>query len=308
MSNDRDDAQGRQETTPFGQQPGGWQAPPEGGTSGTGASAAGSSPAVPAPGPEQPSPYGEPSYGQQPQYGQQPPYGQYGQAPYGQYGQAPYGQQYGQEQYGQQQHGQPAPYGQQPYGGQAGYGQVAYGQSPYGGSPYGDAQPARPGSVITAAVLGLVHAAMGLLVTVAFLAGGAVIDDLVDALEDSDPSIDTGTTASGIGDVRAVLVLLALLALAWTVVMVWGSILALRGRSRVLLLVGSSISVAATGLFFLFGTIGTLVDSGSSSDAGGIVFLLVLFLASLAMLVLLCLRSSAQHFAAHRQRRALAAR
>ena len=104
------------------------------------------------------------------------------------------------------------------------------------------------------------------------------------------------------------LVGLALLALAWTVLMVWGSVLALRGRSRVLLLVGSSIAVAVSGLFFLFGLIGAVAEPGQSGQAGGIVFLLVLFLAALAMLVLLCLRSSAQYFAAHRQRRALTPR
>src|SRR4051794_30120667 len=73
-----------------------------------------------------------------------------GQPEYGQYRPAPqYGPQYGQPQYGQ------SPYGPQ-YGPQ--YGQPAYGQHqptvPYGPAPY--EQPARPGTVITAAVLGLV--------------------------------------------------------------------------------------------------------------------------------------------------------
>jgi hypothetical protein len=325
MSNDRDDAQGRHETTPSGQpageHPDRWQSPTEG-TSGTGATAADRAPTGPPPAPGgQDQQYGATAPYDQPPYGQpygQAPYGQapYGQAPYGQapqdqarYGQAPYDpSQYGQAPYDPSQYGQapydPAQYGQNPYAA-ASYASAPYGGSPYGQSPYGGEQPARPGTVITSAVLGLVHAAFGLLVTALFLAGGAIIDDLVDALEDSDPDFDTGTTSSGIEDARAVLVVLALLALAWTVVMIWGSVLALRGRSRVLLLVGSSIAVGFTGLLFLGGLVSATSDPGEDGQAGGIVFLLVLFLAALAMLVLLCLRSAAQFFAAHRQRREL---
>jgi hypothetical protein len=169
-------------------------------------------------------------------------------------------------------------------------------------------QPARPGTVITAAVLGLVHAALGLLVTVAFVAGGTLIGDFVDALAASDPTIDATAVTSQVDSVRAVLVAGAVLALAWTVVMAWGSVLALRGRSRVLLLVGASIAVAATGLVFLVGLIGLASDPGAGGQAGGILFLLVFFLLALATLVLLCLRSAGQFFAAHRQRRASAVR
>jgi hypothetical protein len=250
MSNDRDDAQGRQDTSPFdqqlGAQPDRWQAPPS------------------AP-PSAPPQYGQPQYGQ-PQYG--PPQ---------------YGQQWSPQPYGQAQ-----PYAQSPYG-----------QQQYGPAPYGAAQPARPGAVITAAVLGLVLGALGLLVTVGLLVGGALIDDLADAFQD--PSLDTGVA----NDVRAVLVLLAVLALAWTVVMVWGAVLALRGRSRVLLLVGAAISVAATGLFFLGSLVSATQPPSEDGAAGGVLFTLVLFLAALATLVLLCLRSAAQFFAASRQRRAL---
>jgi hypothetical protein len=247
MSNDRDDAEGRQETTPFGQ----------------------------------PAPSGQPGqFGQPAQYGQPAPHGQ---------------------QWGQQSYGQPQQYGQPPYG-QSPYGQPQYGQSPYGPyGQYGQPQPARPGTVITAAVLGLVLGALGLLVTVGLLVGGALIDDLADAFETSDPSLDTGVADS----VRAVLVLLALLALAWTVVMVWGSVLALRGRSRVLLIVGAAISVAATGLVFLGTLVSAVRPPSEDGETGGVLVLLVLFLAALATLVLPCLRSAAQFFAAHRQRRAL---
>jgi hypothetical protein len=170
------------------------------------------------------------------------------------------------------------------------------------------ALPARPGTVITAAVLGLVHGALGLLVTVGLLAGGAFFDDLVDSLAQADPTIDPGAASSEVDSVRAVLVLLAVLALAWTVVMVWGSVLALRGRSRVLLVVGSSVAVAASGLFFLGGLVSAVSTPDAQGAAGGVLFLLVLFLAALAMLVLVCLRSAGRFFAAHRQRRALGLR
>ena len=57
----------------------------------------------------------------------------------------------------------------------------------------------------------------------------------------------------------------ASLALVWTVVMIWGSIWALTGRSRVLLLVGGSIALA----FTLIGFLGNLTDGGNSG-AGGV--------------------------------------
>ena len=293
MSNDRDDAQGTSGTTPFGQQPG-----------------------------EQPDPERSPGDGRGPYVGQQGA-GQYGAGQYGagQYGGDQYGggregqpQQYGSppaqygQQYGQQPYGQPQQYGQPPYGqpqyGQPPYGQPQYGQPGYGESPYGTEQPARPGTVITAAVLGLVYAALGLLVTVGLFAGGAVIDDLIDAIEESDPSVDTGQAASTIDDIRAVLVVIGVLALAWTVLMAWGAVLALRGRTRVPLIVGSSIAVAATGPVFLAGLAG---QSSAEGDLGGVLVLFLLLAGSIAMLVLLCLRSAGQFFAAHRHRRSLTA-
>ncbi|MGY5885735.1 hypothetical protein [Modestobacter lacusdianchii] len=370
MDNDRDDAQGRQETTPFGRPPGRPAAERPGQPDpapSTGSTAQGQQPGADRPSwsgrqdqsgptayrqsPYEQSPYEQPRY-EQPRYGRSEPgpshqgqyeQGQYGQPRYGQgqYEQGQYGQpRYGQEQYGQGQYGQPrygqdqyqqGQYGQDQYGqgqykqyaqgqyaqgqyGQGQYGRGEYAQGQYVPSPYeqqpgqfsGQERPARPGTVITAAVLALVHAALGLLVTVGLFAGGALIDDLADVLE-SDPSLDTGTTA-GVDDVRAVLVGIALLALAWTVVMVWGAVLALRGRSRVLLLVGSSIAVACTGLVLLFGLIGIALEPQPSGDLGSVVLLVALFAAALAMLVLLCLRSSGQFFAAHRRRRELTRR
>jgi hypothetical protein len=284
MSSDRNDAQGREETTPAGQPTGEHPGPQQGWPGGSG-------PGQP---PSGPGPYGPPAYGQTP-YG--PP--TYGQAPYGPptYGQAPYGP----PAYGQ------APYGQAPYG-QTPYGQAPYGQLPSAPSPYGQEQPARPGTVITAAVLGLVHGALGLLATVAFLAGGALIDDLLDAVATTDPGIDSQVTASDVSGARAALAAFAVLALAWTVVMVWGSILALRGRSRVLLLVGASIAVATSGLSFLVGLASAASGPDQPGETGLVLLLLALFLAALAMLVLLCMRSAGQFFTAHRQRRAFTAR
>lgn len=225
--------------------------------------------------------YGQPQYGQgeygQPQYGQ----GQYGQP---QYGQQPYGQQYGQP--GQD----PAAYGQQQY--PAAYGQQAYGQQ-YGQPPaygqYGSAQPAKPGSVVTAAVLGFVFGALGVIGTLLLLFAGALFGGL-----DTD---ETGGFGDLAGAAAGIVLVFAFLALAWTVVTIWGSVWALTGRSRVMLLVGGSIAVA----FTLLGFLGSLGDS--SSGGGNIVFNLLFLLGAVAIVVLLSLKPSADFFAAHRARR-----
>ncbi|WP_324273971.1 hypothetical protein [Blastococcus brunescens] len=162
-----------------------------------------------APGYGQPQ-YGQPQYGQ-PQYGQQ--YGQPAQPSYGQPGTEQSG--YGQQQY-------PAGYGQQPAYGQQ-YGQPpAYGQ-------YGSGQPAKPGSVVTAAVLGFVFGALGVIFTLlTFVAGSATASIFGDLAEDDD--VTTG--------LFAIFALVGVLMAAWTVVVIWGSVWALTGRSRVLLIVG----------------------------------------------------------------------
>ena len=195
--------------------------------------------------------------------------------------------------YGQPVHGQPA-YGHPGWGGQP-YGQPGYGPGGYGPPPYPGTPPARPGTVITAAVLGLVLGSLGLLATVGLLAGGALVDDLATAAGSTDPDEVDG--------VQAGLLVVAVLALAWTVVMVWGAVLALRGRSRVLLIVGASISVPITGLVLLGGLVAALDQP--TGAAGTLLVLLALFLVAVATLVLLCLRSAGHFFAAHRQHRAL---
>src|SRR5687768_9599741 len=112
------------------------------------------------PGRSESSPYGQGTGGNAP--GQSPQYGE------PQYGQPQYGQpQYGEQQSGQQQpYASPAPYGDQ-YGQQPAYGQQPgypqqYGQA-YG--QYGTTATAtKPPHVITAAVLGFVFGAFGVLV------------------------------------------------------------------------------------------------------------------------------------------------
>jgi hypothetical protein len=225
---------------------------------------------------------GQPGYGQ-PQYGQQPPYGQpeYGQQPA--YPQQPAS---GESQYGQQPYGTPAPYGAQ-YGQQPAYPQQP-GYGPYGGS----ATPARPGHVVTAAVLGFVLGAFGVLGTIVLFIGGAVVSGGGAAANDEIPGL--GTIGGAIG---GALIVIGLLFLAWTVVTIWGSVWALSGRSRVMLLVAGAIALALS----LIGFLGSVGNSGT--DGGGIVFQLIFVLASLAIVVLLSLKPAADFFAAHRARR-----
>ncbi|MGX5653148.1 hypothetical protein ACWKWC_00035 [Geodermatophilus nigrescens] len=253
--------------------------------------------------PQQAGPYGGQPQGQQ--YGQQQGrqgYGQeYGQQGYGQT--QPYGQQYGQQGYGQQ----PQQYGQQGYG-QQGYGQ-GYGQQPqqygqYGQDPqygqYGYAQqygagavPAKPGGVVTAAVLGFVFGAIGVLLSFLLVFAGAVASGAGNGIDDEIPGF--GAVAGAVG---GVILVFGLVVLIWTVVMIWGSVWALSGRSRVMLLVGGSIALA----FTLLGLIGNLSDA-DTAGAGGIITSLLFFLAALAIVVLLSLKPAAAFFAAHRARR-----
>ncbi|HYH25382.1 MAG TPA: hypothetical protein VD834_08565 [Blastococcus sp.] len=240
--------------------------------------------------------YGQPSYGEQhgapQQFGQQ--YGQ-GQPGYGDPvdGQqfttpVPYGQQqYGQtQQYGQPQYGQPQQYGQQ-------YGQQPYGQPQQYGQYGTSVVPAKPAAVVIAAVLGFVYGAIGVLVSLLLIFVGAAASGAGDELDQEIPGV--GSVAGAVG---GALMAFGLLALVWTVVMIWGSVWALTGRSRVMLLVGGSIALALTALGF----IASLADAGNSG-VGNVVFNLVLLLASLAIVVLLCMKPAAHFFAAHRFRR-----
>jgi hypothetical protein len=221
--------------------------------------------------PTRQNPYGEPQYGQQPAYGQEP---QYGQQP------APYGQQ----QYGQQ----PAPYGQQPqqYGQQPAYGQQQYGH--YGAS----AVPARPAGVTIAAVFGFIFGALGVLATILLIFAGALFGGAAGGADEAIPGL-----GSFVGAVTGVLVVIGILALAWTIVMILGSVRAISGRSRVLLIVGGAIAIFTTGLSF-FGSLGD-----ENTTAGGVIVSLIFFVMSIAIVVLLSMKPAADYFAAHRARR-----
>jgi hypothetical protein len=218
----------------------------------------------------------------------------------GTYGQQPHPQpgrgypSYGQDP-GTQPYPQPAPYGQQQYGQPAAYGQTApYGQNApaYGQvSPQPYAQPGadrRPGGVLTAAILGLVFGAFGTVISVFAIVVGAVATG-------ASGNRDVPGLGSVFGAIGGAILVVGLLALAWTVVMIWGSVWALTGRSRVMLLVGGSIALA----FTLAGLIGNLADSSSS-----IVWSLLFFLAALAIVILLSLKNAGAFFAARRAQRA----
>ncbi|MGY1812062.1 hypothetical protein [Blastococcus sp. SYSU D00820] len=193
---------------------------------------------------------------------------------------------YGQQPYGQQGYGQQAqPYGQQGYGAQPqAYGQAApqaYGQ--YGGVP------ARPGGVVTAAVFGFIWGALGVLVTIYMFSVGAVAGSVAG---------DAGIFGDALGAFAGVLVVVGILALAWTVITIWGSIWALTGRSRVMLIVSGSIAIAFTALVF-FGGIGSLDTEGP----GGLIVGLIGLVISILIVVLLSNKQAADFFAAHRARR-----
>jgi hypothetical protein len=248
--------------------------------------------------------YGAQEHGQQhaqPQYGGQ----QYGAQQYGgqQYGSQYGGQQYGQPQYGTQpQYGQPQygtqPYGSQPYGsGWASSQDLQYADPQYAGAygPYGHGTvPAKPAPVVVAAVLAFLFGAVGVLVTALGLVGGAALGSLAGQIDDSEVPA---------GAVTGVFVALGLAALAWTVVMVWGGVWALTGRSRVLLIVGGSIATAFSALLVLGGLANAADGSGDGGATGGIVFALLVLAAAVATVVLPCLASSRQFYAAHRARR-----
>lgn len=225
--------------------------------------------------------------GQDPRSGYGPPaYGQPGYGPPG-YGQPGYGPpSYGQQGFGQQ---YPAPYGQP---GPAGYGQPYPAVGGYGQVPGQVDVPPRPGGVTTAAVFGFVFGAIGVLATLGLVIVGALASGAASHADQSLPGL--GTLA---GAAAGVLFFVGVLALIWTVLVILGSVWALSGRSRVLLIVMGSISIATTGISF-FGSLGN-----SNSTAAGIVLALVFFAMSIAIVVLLARSSAAQFFAAHRMRR-----
>src|SRR3954469_14792604 len=203
--------------------------------------------------------------------------------------------------YGQPEHVQPGP-GLPQYGASQ-YGVPRYEVPQYAAVPYGQppsyvpapgSRPAKPGSVVTAAVLGFVWGAIGVLVTFLFVIAGIGGRSLVAAFATGSDDAELGTRF-----VTGVAVFPAPLALRWTVSMIWGGILALTGRSRVLLIVGGSVAIAATGLYFF-----VALANASEAGAGGITVTLLLLAVSILIVVLLCLRAAGRFFAAHRALRA----
>jgi hypothetical protein len=221
-------------------------------------------------------PYGPPPTTGQP-YGQ--PYGQYQPQQYAQPAQYPT-QQYPAQQYGQAQYGQPGPYGQPAYGQ---YGEVAV--------------PAKPAQVIVPAVLGFIYGALGVLVSLLFVIGGVAATNAGNSADSSIPGI--GRLAGAVG---GLVIGIGVLALIWTVLMIWGSVSALRGRSRVLLIVGGSISIATTGIGLL-GSLGSMNDPTTNNGPLAVLLSLAFFLGALAIVILLSMRPAGQFYAAHRARR-----
>jgi hypothetical protein len=156
--------------------------------------------------------------------------------------------------------------------------------------PYAPA-PSAPGTVIAAAVLGFLVGAFGVLGTLLVVLFGPVLFELAANGDDTDDQ-----TAARIG--AGLTLLFGVLMLAWTVSLLWGAMRALRGSGRVPLLVAGSIGLAGT----LLGALD--VVTSRYVDPVALVFMLVFLLASLAIVVLLCLPASTQFFTTHRARRA----
>jgi hypothetical protein len=151
-------------------------------------------------------------------------------------------------------------------------------------------RPARPGGVVTAAVFGFIWGALGALVTILLIFAGAVAGGAAGDAETSIPGL-----GSVFGAFAGIAIVIGLLALVWTVLMIWGSVWALTGRSRVLLIVGGSIAIASTGFSF-FGSLGNTDQNG----AGGVVLSLLFFIVSILIVVLLSSKQAAGFFAANR--------
>ena len=190
------------------------------------------------------------------------------------------------------QYGQPSPYGQpQQYAQPAQYGQPAYGQ-------YGEvAVPAKPTQVVVPAVLGFIFGACGVLATIVLFFVGVAATGSIKGVDSAIPGM--GQFAGAVG---GVFIAFGVLALAWTVLMIWGSVWALKGRSRVLLIVGGSISIATTGIGLL-GSLSSMNDGTGNSGPGGVLLVLAFFIGALAIVILLSMRPAGQFFAAHRARR-----
>jgi hypothetical protein len=267
---------------------------------------------------------GEPTPQHQPQYQQQNPYaqpGQHGQQP-GQYGADQYGQPY---QYGsgqQPQYGQAPPYGQTPqygqqqpgYGQQGPYGSQPYGSQPYGSQPYGSsynyaAQPAyspygtsqpypaglddrgvdgasRPGIMVLSLVLLILSAlpfllvgALALILATPDVIPPEVLNDPRFAEQGLTPELIVSAARVGGGIIAGLALLYVIFAVQ-----------AFRGRNWARVLV--TVMTIGFALMLLLGLFG-----GTASDAGALVFLVLVLAASVGGTVLMFMPAAAKFFA-----------
>lgn len=253
------------------------------------------------------NPYAQPGqYGQQPgQYG-----GQYGADQYGQYGQPGQPYQYGsgqQPQYGQApQYGQTPQYGQQ----QPGYGQQGpYGSQPYGSSynyaaqpaysPYGTSQPypaglddrgvdgaSRPGIMVLSLVLLILSAlpfllvgALALILATPDVIPPEVLNDPRFAEQGLTPELIVSAARVGGGIIAGLALLYVIFAVQ-----------AFRGRNWARVLV--TVMTIGFALMLLLGLFG-----GTASDAGSLVFLVLVLAASVGGTVLMFMPAAAKFFA-----------
>ncbi|WP_375492199.1 hypothetical protein [uncultured Jatrophihabitans sp.] len=137
-----------------------------------------------------PNPYAQDPYGQQPQsYGQQP------------YGQQP--QPYGQQPYGQQ----PQPYGQQPS--PYGYGAPGYGYPGAPGYPPIDPADRRPGTLLTAAILGYVTAGFLIIASFYCFIGASALESFNDDFGDNGHGYTAQLVLAGVVNLVAAGLLIA---------------------------------------------------------------------------------------------------
>lgn len=170
------------------------------------------------------------------------------------------------------------------------YGQgYGYGQ-PYGYAPQTAAATPRPGSVVAAGVLGFLWAALGFILTLYLLTKGSQANDYASTGNQFFPGL--GDVISGFA---GYLFAMAFYGLLWTVLMIWGGIWAIGGRSRVGLMVGGSVAIGDTGfLCFL------VLANPSVTPSGYLLVVIAAFAISIFIVAALCTRSAAEFFAAQR--------
>jgi len=139
--------------------------------------------------------------------------------------------------------------------------------------------------VTAAAVLGFIVGGLATLFAIILFVGGSAFSGVNDG-------------GSGLaGALAGVIIIFAVVVLVVAVIMIWGSVLAISGRSRVLLIVGASLLTA----FGLISLLGSMQNAGT--DTGGIISQVIGLAISIVIIVLLSLSPASQYFAAERARR-----